>query len=79
VRESIWWKHTEGYTIKQWRDREGGSGFLQGERAANTFNNKERVYSRAIAFSNPRCSVLLESTLPNISAMYIKLIYMCIA
>ena len=39
--------------------------------AANTFSNKERVYSRAIAFSNRRCSVLLESTLPNISAMYI--------
>ena len=47
--------------------------------AANTFNNIERVYSRAIAFSNRRCSVPLESTLPNISAMYIKLIYMCIA
>ena len=45
----------------------------------NTFNNKERVYSRAIAFSNRRCSVPLESTLPNISAMYIKLIYMYIA
>ena len=24
--------------------------------AANTFNNKERVYSRAIAFSPLRCS-----------------------
>ena len=48
-------------------------------RAANTFNNKERVYSRAIAFSNRRCSVPLESTLPNISAMYIRLIYMYIA
>ena len=47
-------------------------------RAANTFNNKERVYSRAIAFSNRRCSVPLESTLPNIS-MYVKLIYMYIA
>ena len=48
-------------------------------RAANTFNNKERVYSRAIAFSNRRCSVPLESTLPNIALMYIKLIYMYIA
>ena len=28
-------------------------------------NNIERVYSRAIAFSNRRCSVLLESLLPN--------------
>ena len=28
------------------------------------FNNKERVYSRAIAFSNRRCSVPLESMLP---------------
>ena len=46
---------------------------------ANTFNNKERVYSSAIAFSNRRCSVPLESTLPNISAMYIKLVYMYIA
>ena len=43
--------------------------------AANTFNNIERVYSRAIAFSNRRCSVPLESTLPNISAMYIWLIW----
>ena len=33
-------------------------------RAANTFNNIERVYSRAIAFSNRRCSVPLESVLP---------------
>ena len=32
--------------------------------AANTFNNIERVYSRAIAFSNRRCSVPLESVLP---------------
>ena len=47
--------------------------------AANTFNKKERVYSRAMAFSTRRCSVPLESTLPNISAMYIKLIYMYIA
>ena len=47
--------------------------------AANTFNTKERVYSRAIAFSHRRCSVPLESTLPNISAMYIWLIYMYIA
>ena len=31
------------------------------EGAANTFNNIERVYSRAIAFSNRRCSVPLES------------------
>ena len=32
--------------------------------AANTFNNIEQVYSRAIAFSNRRCSVPLESMLP---------------
>ena len=32
--------------------------------AANTFNSIERVYSRAIAFSNRRCSVPLESMLP---------------
>ena len=32
--------------------------------AANTFNNIERVYSKAIAFSNRRCSVPLESMLP---------------
>ena len=32
--------------------------------AANTFNIIERVYSRAIAFSNCRCSVPLESMLP---------------
>ena len=32
--------------------------------AANTFNNIERVYSTAIAFSNRRCSVPLESMLP---------------
>ena len=31
-------------------------------RAANTFNSMERVYSRAIAFSNRRCSVPLESS-----------------
>ena len=33
--------------------------------AANTFNSIERVYSRAIAFSNRRCSVPIESLLPN--------------
>ena len=32
--------------------------------AANTFNSIERVYNRAIAFSNRRCSVPLESSLP---------------
>ena len=57
----------------------GGGGRLEGVGgggvgrrvwgAANTFNNKERVYSRAVP---------LESTLPNISAMYIGLIYMYI-
>ena len=31
---------------------------------ANTFNNIERVYSRAKAFSNRRCSVPLQSVLP---------------
>ena len=36
--------------------------FVRG--AANTFNSIERVYSRAIAFSNRRCSVPLESMLP---------------
>ena len=58
-----------------WVGRTGGGG----GGGANTFNNKERVYSRAIAFSNRRCSVPLESTLPNISAMYIWLIRMYIA
>ena len=56
----------------------GASPGRRGFRAANTFNNKERVYSRAIAFSHRRCSVPLESTLPNISAMYIWLIRMYI-
>ena len=32
--------------------------------AANTFNNIERVYGRAIAFSNRRCSFPLESSRP---------------
>ena len=45
----------------------------------NTFNIKERVYSRAIAFSNCRCSVPLESALPNIIAMYSELVYTYIA
>ena len=35
-----------------------------GGEAANTFSSTERVYSRAIAFSNRRCSVPLESSLP---------------
>ena len=41
-----------------------GGGGMDTEGAANTFNNKERVYSRAIAFSHRRCSVPLESMLP---------------
>ena len=60
-------------------ERKGFATWRVGGGAANTFNNKERVYSRAIAFSNRRCSVPLESTLPNISAMYIMLVYMYIA
>ena len=42
-------------------EREEGGVQLQPGGAANTFNNIERVYSRAIAFSNRRCSVPLES------------------
>ena len=34
-------------------------------RPQTQFNNIERVYSRAIAFSNRKCSVPLESLLPN--------------
>ena len=41
-----------------------GGGPATADGAANTFNNIERVYSRAIAFSNRRCSVPLESVLP---------------
>ena len=44
--------------------REGGRKGEAEKGAANTFNNIERVYSRAIAFSNRRCSVPLESMLP---------------
>ena len=43
---------------------EGQGAAGERARAANTFNNIERVYSRAIAFSNRRCSVPLESMLP---------------
>ena len=34
------------------------------EVVSNTFNSIERVYSRAIVFSNPTCSVPLECSLP---------------
>ena len=57
-------------------EREGARG---GGGVANTFNIKERVYSRAIAFSDRRCSVPLESALPNIIAMYSQLVYTYIA
>ena len=47
------------------RPEVGGEVFLPGFKgAANTFNNIERVYGRAIAFSNRRCPVPLESMLP---------------
>ena len=50
----------------------GGAG---GPRAANAFNSIEWVYSKAIAFSNRRCLVPLESSLPNDNSMYSELIY----